>query len=102
MVEKMKLIDAEQFDVVCDANENREERSDDFIAGVLWMLNRIDEAHTVDAAPVRHGSWSETYDPDDGFMAKKYYCSACGDWNTYGKSHFCPNCGAKMDGEDNG
>ena len=27
----------------------------------------------------------------------RYYCSACNDWNTYGKSKYCPNCGAKME-----
>jgi len=30
-----------------------------------------------------------------------YYCSNCGDWNTYGRSDYCPLCGAKMEkGED--
>ena len=26
----------------------------------------------------------------------RFYCSACGDWNTYGKTKYCPECGAKM------
>ena len=30
----------------------------------------------------------------------RYYCTACGDWNTYGKSKYCPSCGAKMKMED--
>lgn len=67
----------------------------EFITSVLFGL--INQAPTIEAEPVRHGSWSETYDPGDGFMAKKYYCSACGDWNTYGKSPYCPACGAKME-----
>lgn len=29
---------------------------------------------------------------------RKYTCSACGDWQTYGRLKFCPNCGAKMGG----
>lgn len=27
----------------------------------------------------------------------RFYCSACNGWNTYGKSKYCPNCGAKME-----
>lgn len=46
------------------------------------------------------GEWIDRYDEDDKpFFKRKYVCSACGDWNTYGKSDYCPNCGAKMDGE---
>ena len=45
-----------------------------------------------------HGHWEEKYDEnDDAWCRRKFYCSACGDWNTYGKSKFCPNCGAVMD-----
>ena len=37
-----RLIDADKFDVVV-----LKEKSDDFIAGVEWVLNKIDEASTV-------------------------------------------------------
>lgn len=30
----------------------------------------------------------------------RYYCTACGDWNTYGKTQYCPDCGAKMKKEN--
>ena len=46
---------------------------------------------------IREGEWSEEYDPnDDPFFRRKYRCSACEEWNTYGFSKYCPNCGAKM------
>ena len=46
----------------------------------------------------RRGEWIDRYDEDDKpFFKRKYVCSACGDWNTYGKSKYCPNCGAKME-----
>lgn len=28
--------------------------------------------------------------------SERFYCSKCGDWNSYGKANYCPNCGAKM------
>ena len=44
------------------------------------------------------GEWIDLYDEDDKpFFKRKYLCSACGHWNTYGKSKYCPNCGAKME-----
>lgn len=43
------------------------------------------------------GEWIDRYDEDDKpFFKRKYVCSACGHWNTYGKSNYCPKCGAKM------
>ena len=50
----------------------------------------------VEFAPVKHGRW-EPY-LNEGLIVK---CSVCGSryvepWN------YCPNCGAKMEGEKNG
>ena len=28
--------------------------------------------------------------------SERYYCSKCGEWNSYGKTNYCMNCGAKM------
>lgn len=58
----------------------------------------IDNAPTVDI--VRHGYWTERYMEDDEcrFTRRRWYCSECGKWQTYGKSDYCLNCGAKMDG----
>ena len=45
----------------------------------------------------KEGEWEERYVEDESpFFRRRYYCSACGDWNTYGKPKFCPNCGARM------
>lgn len=37
-------------------------------------------------------------DPTDihGFFRKRFYCPSCGDWQTYGATRFCPNCGKNM------
>ena len=45
----------------------------------------------------RTGKWEKRTVPDSNpFFVTRYYCTACEDWNTYGESKFCPNCGAKM------
>ena len=57
----------------------------------------IDNAPSADVAPVRHGRWVEKEKYTFGIM---YDCSLCENrildnghpWN------YCPNCGAKMDG----
>lgn len=52
---------------------------------------------TVDAVEVVHARWEERYIPNGKYVAwDGSYCSACG--NKAAKSHYCPNCGAKMDG----
>lgn len=46
----------------------------------------------------RHGKWIAKYDEKAEPLKRwKYYCTACGDWNTYGKPSFCMKCGARMD-----
>ena len=61
------------------------------------------EAHR-DVAPVRHGRWEDEFKEDaEAFVKHRYVCTVCGNWQTYGKTAYCPNCGAKMDeGGSNG
>lgn len=43
------------------------------------------------------GEWEERIvECDNPFFRRRFYCSACGDWNTHGKSRYCPHCGANM------
>jgi rubrerythrin len=54
----------------------------------------IDNIPTADVVEVRHGEWQKKYD-----KAPRYVCSSCDHlFNNKGYS-FCPNCGAKMNGE---
>lgn len=57
----------------------------------------IDDAPTIDAVEVVHGEWIKY---EDGTTV----CSNCGftleDWIQGVFYNFCPNCGAKMDGEE--
>ena len=40
---------------------------------------------------------TERPEPGD-FAYRRYTCSACGTWQTYGKTPYCPYCGARMEG----
>ena len=67
---------------------------DDFKKAIKKMPKGI----IADVAPVRHGKWlyDDYYDIGD-------VCSEC-DWDskmTHPSYHYCPYCGAKMDGGAN-
>lgn len=107
----MRLIDADALGGTIEAIEN-------IVVGmesnVLHrMRNMVNAMPTVDAEPVRNGSW--VYDPDGmDFNLGAWVCSECkAKNNNLGGlqginpyrlvgSRYCPNCGAKMDGEGNG
>ena len=66
-------------------------------------IDRINRQPTVDAVEVVHGRWENQH----GI----YSCSVCGKSNPYEvlgdniwywPCNYCPNCGAKMDGDGNG
>ncbi len=62
----------------------------------------IDDLPTADVAEVKHGEW-KIVDSDLGWVDGK--CSACGYTDCFYESgfyKFCPECGAKMDGKENG
>ena len=61
----------------------------------------------ADVAPVRHGRWNEE-SPDALDGDSVYVCSVCGEtWTLIegtpldNNMHYCPNCGAKMQGDAN-
>lgn len=62
-----------------------------------YCANMIEKIPAVDAEPVRHGRW--VYHDDDMMPYKS--CSLCGceAFDLHG-ANYCPNCGAKMDLED--
>ena len=60
----------------------------------------IQDMPAVDVAPVRHGRWT----PADQTGDCCYTCSECGferDAYLLDVGNYCPNCGARMDKEDN-
>lgn len=66
------------------------------------VTNSIRNAPTIDAEPVRHGRWLYNSYPTVWYghgEPPEWVCSECEEraYNTY---DYCPNCGAKMDGEE--
>ena len=62
----------------------------------------VDDAPTIDAVPVRHGTW--IWKGEDG--DSRFMCSVC-QWKEYVPTcngvpniwQYCPSCGARMNGE---
>ena len=69
------------------------------------VLLAIDSAPTVDAVEVVHGRWGTekcNHKPHRIKNPEKwviYKCSVCCYSNGRKQSNYCPNCGARMDGE---
>lgn len=58
----------------------------------------IKQEPTVDAEPVRHGRWTYL----NCFEKGRYQCNECGHFVDAGADkNYCPNCGAKMEGDEN-
>ena len=72
--------------------------------GLNMAVSMTINAPTVDTVGVVHGRWEETLVPD-GYVQKasrlRKKCSVCG-WTNACRYRYCPNCGAKMDGDGNG
>lgn len=73
---------------------------------VVRMWNILDSVPAVDAASVVHGRWTEKETSEntiDEWQSAK--CTNCGKYHTtpylyyFSDYNFCPNCGAKMDGD---
>lgn len=61
---------------------------------ILRIAKHLYDAGYRKASEVRHGEWKKLYD-----KAPRYVCTACNHLYNNREYKFCPNCGAKMDGE---
>ena len=74
----------------------------------LDVMREITEVPAADVAPVRHGRWIEDERTYPGPGLKNNLCSACGEvagaWKEGlepgRKWAYCPNCGARMEQEE--
>lgn len=42
------------------------------------------------------GTWKKDTDNTRTWDRVRFYCSVCGDWQTYGETDYCSHCGARM------
>lgn len=78
---------------------------DVYAQGWADALDNLKNAPAAAVAPVRHGRWDDSI--DEWFGTDVYTCSKCRESYVLVEGtpkenlwHYCPNCGAKMDGED--
>lgn len=67
------------------------------------LVSDLRDMKAADVAPVRHGRWIDLGDDywERGRTSTRYKCSECGRRAGQKQAklyHYCPNCGAKMDG----
>ena len=60
----------------------------------------IEKIPLADVVPVRHGHWIESSMSFNDGLSRLYgfKCSECSGF-CIGESRYCPNCGARMDGD---
>lgn len=90
-----RLIDADKLNEILKPILN--EHGDMELAGRI--LYHVNFQPSVDAVEVVRGEWELI---DSQHIEKVYLCTACENyeaWGEYEKTRYCPNCGAKMDGD---
>ena len=61
--------------------------------GLEYSKSLVETAETVGMQEVRHGKWEKRKE-----CCCEYRCSVC-EYELCRTTNYCPNCGAKMDGE---
>lgn len=95
----MRLIDVDELGV---GRCSKDVLPAAYCAGWNGLLGLIEKAPTVDAVPVGHGCFEPCFDENGNWRQVFAKCSNCGkEYYAQVINHFgyCPNCGAKMDGE---
>ena len=87
------------YDAIDYRNDKMHDKSSDFIDGVIYMAQRIEEAPSIDIEPNR-GEWVKRTHNTLIAQVNFAYCSECGQpimhEHTRSLWSFCPNCGADM------
>ena len=108
-----RYIDAEMVECKIDEMQNRLLTNDDLLwdinkpyyAGLAMARGFLNDTSTADVQEAKHGKWAIRY--EGTYKRAKCYCSVCEKSNGIGgiisnqKKPYCPNCGAKMDLEEN-
>lgn len=99
-IDRQKLLKALSYEGTC---RSKNSESPDLLRGlVIAILVAKKEVETADVEPVVRGHWLTWDEKFTGNAVGKnlgVFCSVCGNHSDY-SSPYCPNCGAKMDKED--
>ena len=101
-----KYIDREMAIEICDWYEHTFAECEYAIRPIADDLKKLPVA---DVQPVRHGKWEERKVADKNCIDEwqTACCSVCHKYHTtpymyyFDNYNYCPNCGARMDGEQN-
>ena len=99
-IERQAVIDAIHCDITITGRQNAE-----LVASTIGaFVDRVKALPSADVVQVRRGKWKKI-----GVWGRVYRCNQCGNFLDFdgvnagrGSANFCPNCGAKMDGGENG
>lgn len=74
-----------------------------FNDGIDASVSALEKIPSADAEPVIHGKWLTAYGDHISFGVRPHvsFCSECNEVTAF-KYRYCPNCGARMRGYDNG
>ena len=97
MAEYIKLEELMKFPI--RRNRYNKEHGNDFVSGIEMVLEYAKNIPAADVAPVRHGQWkcNKPCPVCGGDRFEGLDADIWADW----EPPYCPNCGAKMDGELN-
>ena len=70
-------------------------RINDNLEELTNIVSDLSEKIDMTTGTAKWAAQSESI--SDFAIHERFYCSKCGDWNTYGMTNYCPNCGAKME-----
>lgn len=85
--------------------ERKNHFGDAMRGGIRKALRCMEQCPTLEVEPVKHGRWTENHHVSYDDMREEnvhwytYTCSEC-DFEAMDDSHYCPNCGARMDLEE--
>ena len=100
----MRLIDADNAIHALGVFSDMEHGNKHFLNGINSAKEIINECVTIDVVPVVHGEWVLVGTNKHHYETSvKEKCSLCGRcvyrYDTELQDNYCPNCGARMDGE---
>lgn len=101
----MRMIDADKLNEKIKMPEYAEQNNLYNIGyhNALEFVKFLIEIYTFDVELVKHGKWIFK----NGYLGNTYYCSECekavylDKFEEPNLTDFCPDCGARMDGDEN-